>query len=548
MPTGLAIARVLLLAAWMLFPLTSSSQDGQLTSNTMSAALGEFGLSSNGAVRKFARRPVQASRLLARFYEERNYAPAWVGGNLEQARTVLEILRSADRYGLIPADYALTVPAFDGKANDPELARFDIELSHAILQLMADLHFGRISPDFAIVPSDMKRSTFDPAAHLQASLGHDMHEAVARAEPRIALYGRVKKTLAHYRALAPRYDTLVAVPAPSRGVKLHPGTPYAGATQLAARLAVLGDLDDTGQEAEPGIYTARLADGLKHFQLRHGLEEDGLPGPATLAALAVPLEKRIRQLELTLERLRWLPPIPAGPLIVVNIPAFRLWAFEAGTRAAAEPLEMRVIVGKAARTPTPLFIGQMRYLEFNPYWNVPRSIELGEVVPKLARDPAYLSKNAMEVVSGKGVVQDGPASALLASLRAGTARVRQRPGSRNVLGAVKFAMPNPMNIYLHSTSSRELFGKMRRDLSHGCIRVERPAELAEFVLARQGAWNLEQVKAAMEPGPTRTVRLDAPIPVILSYATATTDLAGRALFAADIYKRDDKLGEALTLP
>jgi murein L,D-transpeptidase YcbB/YkuD len=206
---------------------------------------------------------------------------------------------------------------------------------------------------------------------------------------------------------------------------------------------------------------------------------------------------------------------------------------------------MRVIVGEAARTPTPLFIGQMRHLEFNPYWNVPASILAGEILPALARDPAYLQKHDMEVVSQSGAILPARAGASLQALRAGTARVRQRPGPRNVLGGVKFAMPNPMNIYLHSTSARELFARARRDLSHGCIRVERPVELAEFVLADSGRWDPTKVAAAMRGGPTRRVDLAEPVPVVLFYATAASDRQGRALFARDIYQQDPRLIQAL---
>jgi murein L,D-transpeptidase YcbB/YkuD len=412
-------------------------------------------------------------------------------------------------------------------ATPEQLARFDVELTRSFLQFLADLHGGRVQPDFTLFAETLPRGGFDPVERLHAALRTGrLDGAVAAAEPRIALYARVRRTLAEYRQLERTTPQLAPLPE--------------GAAQLRERLVLLGDL-------AAGAGDAELPEGVRRFQLRHGLPEDGVPGPATTAALAVPLAQRVRQLEFTLERLRWIPPLRPGPLIVVNVPAFRLWAFDTSEPSAAPRLEMRVIVGSAVRTPTPLFIGQLRHLEFNPYWNVPRSIELGEIVPKLARDPDYLRRNDMELVARQGHDPADGASAL-AALRAGTVRVRQRPGERNVLGAVKFAMPNPMNIYLHSTSARELFNRTRRDLSHGCIRLEKPAELAEFVLRGQTGWDHASVQAAMAPGPTRTVRLAAPIPVILSYATAVTDRSGRALFAADIYGRDRKLARALGLP
>jgi murein L,D-transpeptidase YcbB/YkuD len=197
---------------------------------------------------------------------------------------------------------------------------------------------------------------------------------------------------------------------------------------------------------------------------------------------------------------------------------------------------MRVVVGTAIKTETPLFVGQMRYLEFNPYWNVPRSILDNDILPKLAHNPAYLAQNDMETV---------PPNASLADLRAGRARVRQRPGPKNSLGAIKFAMPNPMDIYLHSTPARELFQRSRRDLSHGCIRVEHPAALAQYVLGRERKWNADAIHGALRPGPTRHVDLNHPIPVVMFYATAFVDSQGSPRFAADIYGRDAALEQEL---
>lgn len=227
------------------------------------------------------------------------------------------------------------------------------------------------------------------------------------------------------------------------------------------------------------------------------------------------------------------------------MPAYRLWAFNLAQPTPSEILDMRVIVGRAARTPTPLFIATMRHLEFNPYWNVPRSIAVGEIVPRLARNPAYLKQNDMELVSASGQRLSSTGGDALGLIRSGAGRVRQRPGAMNVLGEVKFAMPNAMNIYLHSTSAKDLFARARRDLSHGCIRVERPAELAQFVLADPVQWDVAHVAAAMRPGSTRRVDLANPVTVILFYATAVTDREGRALFSDDIYGHDLALRRAL---
>lgn len=497
-----------------------------------------------------AERQLQTQRLLARFYAGVGNRPVWTGERLDQAHAALAALSRADEHGLLPQDYAVTAPLPAQPGAAPEaLARFDIALTGAVLQYLADLHGGRVRPGLVSYLDDVPPSDFDPAGHLRTALEQGrLADALAAAQPPIALYARVKDTLAQYRRLAHGAAQEPALPPLPPGASLRPGMPYPDAARLRARLLLLGDLPPHAAAGDDGRYSPELAEGVRHFQLRHGLEGDGVLGPATFTALAVPLAHRVRQLALTLERLRWIPRLPPGPLIVVNVPAFRLWAFDTRDRPPGPALEMRVIVGSAGRTPTPLFLAQLHHLEFNPYWNVPSSIALGELLPKMARDPDYLGKNAMEIVHRDGRVQRGAAGPALGALRAGTARLRQRPGPRNVLGAVKFAMPNPMNIYLHSTAARELFANARRDLSHGCIRLEKPAELAEFVLRGQPPWDRDKVLAAMAPGKTSTVRLASPIPVILSYATAVVDRNGRALFAEDIYRRDDKLARALGLP
>ena len=486
---------------------------------------------------------LDAAQLLPRLYPAGQ--PQLVWGASGQATLALDLLRTASAHGLDPAEYGVDALSERRATMLPADAdAFDKALSQAMLQFISDLHFGRVKPDFQLPRPDAGSPRFDPVEHLRHALAQQGLDAVAdTAAPALPQYKRVQATLQQYRTLAAQAPAWTPPPALPAGGKLISGTRYPGLDQLRERLQLLGDLAPGAVEIDPNLHSDQLAQAIKRFQSRHGLDETGHLGRDTLAALGVPLGQRVRQLELTLERLRWMPPLRPGRIIVVNVAAYGLWAFDTSAAGkTGEPLEMRVIVGKAARTQTPLFIGQMRYLEFNPYWNVPRSITVGEIVPKLARNPAYLAQNHMELVSPSGQVQGGASAA---ALRSGAVRVRQRPGAHNVLGAVKFAMPNPMNIYLHSTSAKELFGKTRRDLSHGCIRVERPAELAGFVLAGQAIWSAQEIDAAMAPGPNRTVRLGETIPVVLFYATAATDRSGRALFADDIYRRDDKLAQAL---
>jgi murein L,D-transpeptidase YcbB/YkuD len=405
-----------------------------------------------------------------------------------------------------------------------------------MLRYLADLRVGRVRSEYHTRLQDPRLRQYDPVERLRAGLaGGRLQAAVQAAEPQFWQYARVKAALADYRELARLpYPALPKPPS-----KVRPGSAYPAATALFNRLVLLGDLPAEAPPPAEGIYSEQMEEGIQHFQARHGLLDDGVLGRGTIDALNVTPAQRVRQLELTLERLRWLPDFGPGPLIMVDLPAYRLWALDNGNANPGTddaPLEMRVVVGTAVKTETPLFVGQMRYLEFNPYWNVPRSILEKEILPKLARNHAYLAQNEMETV---------PAGASVADLQAGRARVRQRPGPKNSLGPIKFAMPNPMDIYLHSTPVREAFERSRRDLSHGCIRVEHPAALAQFVLGRQRQWNADTIQAALQPGPTRHVDLARPIPVVIFYATAIAGNEGGPRFAADIYGRDAKLEKVL---
>jgi murein L,D-transpeptidase YcbB/YkuD len=472
--------------------------------------------------------------LLERFYAPRSHMPAWGGSASVLASEALALLAGAAEQGLSPADYRVEAPAADA-------ARFDAALTLAMLRYLTELHSGRANPGL-FAASPRQPGSFDPVERLRAALAAGrLREAARAAEPQMQLYQRLKAGLSRYRALALRAPNVLPSGAGRRVVE--PASAYAGAGALRELLLALGDMEVPDGGAD-GDYSAGLAAGVVRFQQRHGLPADGRLGPQTLAALNVPFAQRVRQIELTLERLRWLPVLPDGPLIAINVPSFRLWAYRAPGASAQPALAMRVIVGGAGVHQTPLFIGQMRTLEFNPYWNVPPSIVHAELLPALTRDGSYLARHDMELVDAKGKVA-APGPSALAGLRSGALRVRQRPGPQNALGAVKFSMPNPMNIYLHSTPAPRLFNAARRDFSHGCIRVEDAAALAAFVLEGQPGWTPAAIAAAMAPGATRTVALPAAVPVILFYATALAGHDGSMLFSNDVYRLDQALALAL---
>jgi murein L,D-transpeptidase YcbB/YkuD len=491
--------------------------------------------------------------LAERFYAESGFVPAWFEGTTprKQALQVLELLQGAASHGLDPADYdaarlAERLRGAGGRRGvalaPADVASIDVALSLSLFRWLSDMHVGRVSPRELRVLIDLPQDRLDLVKAVREAIAADrLPELAAMAAPRLRTYDRLREALARYRQLAAE---LAANPLPAVR-KLEPGMPYAGLAALHRLLVALGDLPASAPL--PSGYEGELVDAVRRFQARHGLEADGVIGRKSFEQLDAPLAQRVRQIELALERLRWLPPLRSEKAVVINIPEFRLRALEVRDGAAAVRLGMNIIVGRALATQTPMFIGSMRYVEFSPYWNVPASIARKEIIPKLRRDPAYLAREEMEFVGagGDGGVTTEVSEENLEALARGELRVRQRPGPRNALGGIKFVLPNDMDVYLHHTPSVRLFAQSRRDFSHGCIRVEAPVELAKFVLAGQQEWNEERILAAMAAGTPSTARLARPLPVVVFYTTALVEDDGRVFFLPDIYGHDRVLERAL---
>ena len=504
--------------------------------------------------------PREAARLrdptwLAQIYPPSGGGPVWFApdGPRPAASTALRALRSAADRGLRPADYDAEAldrafrEATSSGAGSDALARADVALTATVLRFLSDLRFGRVRPQDVEPHYRAKARDAWFVAGLREAAAQDRLDAlIDAAEPAFPVYARLKQVLPRYRALAA--TPMPALPALTGArAKVVPGDQYAGVPALHDLLVRLGDLPPATPRPLDDRYSDALAAGVIRFQARHGLEQDGVLGQQTIAALNVPLATRVTQLELALERMRWLPEFAAGRAIVINVPSFQLWAFADARDTASATLSMPVIVGKAVKHETPIFIGEMRAVEFSPYWNVPRNILRNETLPRLARDPGYLGREDMELVStrGDGRVLTSVDATSLAALHAGELRVRQRPGAKNALGGVKFVLPNTMEIYLHGTPARELFERTRRDFSHGCIRVQDPGALAAFVLQGKPEWTADAIGAAMTSGRNRTVPLEASIPVVVFYTTAIVDAGGRAIFLPDVYGHDRRLLAAL---
>jgi L,D-transpeptidase YcbB len=487
------------------------------------------------------------------------YAPAallWLDGAgqpTSEARDALAVLEAAAGHGLATGDYQVAAlqRQAEGLAgedrSDVALASFDASLSLHLLRYWRDLHMGRVSPGAVGFRMNAPVDDHDFPAMLRAAVSAQRVRAASdELAPPLVLYRGLMATLARYRTLV---ETGGPLPTPTTGTSLKPGMAVAdGLDALHARLVMLGDVPGDLAPPSTAVYGGGLVEGVKTFQVRHGLDPDGALGRATLAALNVPVAHRILQLELALERLRWLPHVDPNGFLAVNIPMFHVWGWNAAPPSGAPAFELDVIVGRSLNTQTPVFVDEMSHIIFRPYWNVPPSILRGEILPAMARDPSYLSRNDMEIVAGAGddATPVAETEENVIRLRQGALRVRQRPGAKNSLGLVKFVFPNDDNIYLHGTPAPQLFGRARRDFSHGCVRVADPVMLAEWVLRDQPEWTRERIVSAMQSGTSQRVNLTRPLQVILFYLTAVVmPEDGSVRFADDIYGHDARLARAL---
>ncbi len=490
---------------------------------------------------------------LFRFYADRDFRPAWSEnkGPLPQAVALTRAIHEADREGLRPEDYHIVkIDALLKEINhrrsasrtvSPEVfADLEILLTDAFLLYGSHLLTGHVNPETIQSEWLIKSRDEDLVRILQIALDeNDIEGALNFLRPQHEGYRDLKEALLRYRKIM----EMGGWPRVPRGPKLEGGdrTPRIGV--LRARLMMSGDLDPW-DETDQELFDDTLEEAVRRFQERHGLKADGVVGPATLEALNVPVKERVRQIKANLERWRWLPHDLGRHYILVNIANFELDVVENGEAI----LTMRVVVGRRYRR-TPVFTGKITHMELNPYWNIPAKIAVRDILPKIQKDPEYLARQKIRVFQGweKGAPEIDPESIDWSRINAQNLsfKLRQDPGPRNALGRIKFMFPNKFRVYLHDTPAQALFQKDKRTFSSGCIRVQKPIDLAAYLLGNGREWPRENILMAIDNGETQTLRLPEPIPVHLLYWTAWVDKGGTVHFRDDIYGRDRKLSRAL---
>jgi len=479
---------------------------------------------------------------LFEFYDARFYEPIWVGadGPNERSRALIDALLEAGDHALLPENYGIgTISLLLGVTTPTALADFEIRLSKALLDYGRDLSAGRVEP--SAVNSNVAIFPVGPgAAELLTGVlnAADASGYLRGLAPSTPNYARLKETLAEYRAILAAAGEWLSVP---DGEVLKPGMSDARVPVLRRRLAQSGHLDPATVPA-PGseqLYDDALVAAVELFQARHGLDVDGVVGSGTLAALNVPLSRRIAQIELNMERRRWMEDDLGAEYVFVNLADFELKVVQGDKTVHTA----RVVIGKPFHS-TPVFSETMKYIEVNPYWNVPPSIARNELLPKLIADPGSLRRDNIKVLSDAGEID--PWSVNWAAYRGRNIpyRLRQDSGDGNALGRIKFMFPNRFNVYLHDTPSKSLFERSVRSFSHGCVRVQHPRDLGAVLLAAQG-WSRDDIDRAIATGERRVITLERPVRVHITYLTAWVNKDGSVHFRDDIYGRDKVLADAL---
>jgi murein L,D-transpeptidase YcbB/YkuD len=487
------------------------------------------------------------------FYQRREFSPAWSSDNciLPQAESLITEIKGAYNEGLRPEAYHLANiqslikkikhKTALGNTIKPELwVDLDLLLTDAFMLYGSHLVAGRVNPETIHTDWTVLTPNSDLAKILQSALNtNQIKKSLTDLRPNHPGYSRLKTYLAHYRNIAKEINGL-----PLLGeTRLQKGDKGLFVESLRDRLILLGDLSP-GTKDQTDIFDETLENAVLRYQKRHGLKQDGIVGPRTLEVLNTPLHKKVRQIELNMERWRWIPRNMGRRYLIVNIADFIMWVTEDSRRV----LDMRVVVGRPYRR-TPVFSAKMTFIVINPYWNIPQRLAIRDVLPKIQKNVHYIEQQNLKVFKdwSKNAIEIDPETIAWNKIEPKnfTYKLRQEPGPSNVLGRMKFIFPNKFAVYLHDTPKRSLFKEDNRNFSSGCIRVEEPFSLAEYLLQDDPSWTQERIMEAIEKGTPQNVTLKTPITVHLQYWTAWVDETGILNFRHDIYDRDRPLDQAL---
>ena len=465
---------------------------------------------------------------MSTFYSHRNMAYAWFDkeGLIEHASSLTDRMRNLKYDGVnkeLPYTQVLDSLIYEGsleKVSDSTVLNLELMLTAQYFAFADIVWDGMDASVSRKVDWNLPRKRVSYEEFLDSILGTAPEQIKDLKRPVNRQYGLLRRFLQNYNELEEK-GKWFEIKAVNKSLK--PGDSSDVVIQIKQRLNDLGDLkiNDGGR-----IYDAELLKAVMSFQQRHGLKDDGIIGKTTIAEMNVPFKQRIKQLMVNMERSRWVPVSLDNDYLVVNIPEFKLHV-NSGDKLL---WSCNIVVGKPIHK-TAIFSGELKYVVFSPYWNVPKSIVINEVLKDMRRDRNYLEKHNMEITG----------------YRDGIPEIRQKPGPDNSLGLVKFLFPNSYNMYLHDTPAKSLFNESSRAFSHGCMRIQEPFKLAQFLLKNDPSWDDEKINAAMNAGTERTVTLNERVPVFIVYFTSFVDRDGKINFRKDIYERDNRLAEMMMI-
>ncbi|MCK4990118.1 MAG: L,D-transpeptidase family protein, partial [Bacteroidales bacterium] len=497
---------------------------------------------SNGILVEIENEKIYAKTALAKFYQHIEYKPAWK--DLEALQESIKALEGSYDDGLLPVDYHVDVlksivgiienSKDQGAVNHEWVAKFDLLMTDAIILYAFHLLDGKIDPHSLDVQWNFGYAELpggDGKRLAEAINNHTLLQELHGLRPAIPSYANLMRELAEYRTIAENggWGTITA------GGKIDPGDSELRILQIRRRLEITGDLSNLNN-MNSELYDQGLEKDVRYFQERHGLEADGVVGKASFAAMNVPVETKIDQIRVNLERFRWVTHNLSKDYIIVNIARYRAYVVKNSERAFDTNVQVGTDVNK-----TPVFKSQLKYIEFNPTWTVPRSITVKEMIPKIKKDHNYLTDRNMVLLDGSGkIVPMSSVDFNAISANNFPYTIRQEPGPGNALGEVKFIFPNKYSVYLHDTPSKYLFGKAKRSFSHGCIRTQNPLDLAE-VLLEGSKWDKQKIRETLDSKKTTRALIDEPLDVLLLYWTAGLYQQKSVFFYSDIYERDAQI-------